>query len=365
MEVQKQVLFWLAAGLAALLAVLALRSVLLPFIAGMVIAYALNPIADRLERAGLGRIAASGLIVAALVVLVLLAFVFVVPLLANQLQQLAMSLPGETERLRGLVEAWARERLGARFPDFQAGLDRAAAQLSSNWAEVATGVAKSVWSRGLAVVNFLSLLLITPLVVFYFLVDWQLMLAKVDGWLPRDHQATIRQLAARIDEAISAFIRGQGLVCMILALFYAIGLGWAGLRYGLLIGLVTGLLAFVPFVGWMLGLLVAGTMAVIEFWPQTGPLITVVGVLGVGMALDSALLSPKIVGSKIGLHPVWLIFALFVFSYLFGIVGMLVAVPVAAAIAVLVRFAIEVYLGSSIYRGHGQPGAGSRGKDER
>jgi len=352
-EVQKQVLFWLAAALIALMAVLALRSVLLPFLLGMVIAYALNPIADRLERAGLGRTVASGLVVAALIVLLLLALVFVVPLLANQVQQMAVSLPGEMDRLRGLLEGWARERLGERFPDFQSGLDRAAAQLSSNWAEVATAVAKSVWSQGLAFVNFLALLLITPLVVFYVLVDWHPMLAKIDGWLPRDHQDTIRRLATRINEAISAFIRGQGLVCMILALLYAVGLGWAGLRYGLLIGLVTGLLAFIPFVGWALGLLIAGAMAVVEFWPKTEPLLKVVGVFAAGMALDSALLSPKIVGPKIGLHPVWLIFALFVFSYLFGFVGMLVAVPVAAAIAVLVRFALEIYLGSSIYRGQG------------
>jgi predicted PurR-regulated permease PerM len=201
------------------------------------------------------------------------------------------------------------------------------------------------------VVNFMSLLLITPLVVFYFLVDWHPMLAKVDGWLPRDHQATIRRLAAQINEAIAAFIRGQGLVCIILGLFYAAGLAWVGLRYGLLIGLATGLLAFVPFVGWILGLLIAGIMAVVEFWPQTWPLVKVGAIFACGMALDSALLSPKIVGSKIGLHPVWLIFALFVFSYLFGFVGMLVAVPVAAAIAVLVRFALEVYLSSTIYRG--------------
>lgn len=363
MGAQRQVLFWLAAALFALVAVLTLRSVLLPFVVGVVVAYALNPIADRLERAGLGRIAACALIVACLVVLVLLAFLFIVPLLANQLQQLAVSAPGELDRLKTLVETWARANLGTRYPDFQAGLDRAAAHLSSNWADVATAVARSVWAQGLAIVNFVSLLLITPLVVFYFLADWHPMMAKIDGWLPRDHQVTIRRLAISINDAISAFIRGQGLVCIVLGLFYAAGLAWVGLRYGLLIGLATGLLAFIPFVGWALGLIVAGGMTLVEFWPETLPLLKVGAIFAAGMTLDSAWLSPKIVGSKIGLHPVWLIFALFVFSYLFGLVGMLVAVPVAAAAAVLVRFALEVYLSSSIYRGSAGAAADNDRKD--
>jgi predicted PurR-regulated permease PerM len=202
-------------------------------------------------------------------------------------------------------------------------------------------VAKSVWAQGLALVNFLSLLLITPLVVFYLLVDWHPMLERIENWLPRDHKATITRLATEINEAIAAFIRGQGVVCLALGIIYAVGLSLIGLRYGLLIGIATGVLSFVPFVGWALGLITASTLAVLQFWPDTVPVI------------DAALLSPKIVGSKIGLHPVWLIAALFVFSYLFGFAGVLVAVPVAAAVAVLVRFALEVYLNSTIYKGRG------------
>jgi predicted PurR-regulated permease PerM len=189
--------------------------------------------------------------------------------------------------------------------------------------------------------------------VFYFLVDWHPMLKKIDGWLPRDQQAIIRRLAREIDEAIAAFIRGQGLVCIILGLMYATGLAVIGIRYGVLIGLAAGLLAFIPFAGWALGLLAATAMAVVQFWPDSIPLMKVAALFAAGMAIDSAVLSPKIVGSKIGLHPVWLIFALFLFSYLFGFSGMLVAVPLAAAIGVLVRYALEVYLSSSIYRGSG------------
>lgn len=355
MQVERQVLFWLAAVLAVLLALLALKDVLLPFLIGVVIAYALNPVADRLSALGVNRTVASALIVAAMVVVLVLMLVFLVPMLANQLQQLGMTLPGDLERGREVVEAWAKERLGSRFADFKAALDRAVADLSSNWSGMAGVIAKSVWAQGLALVNFLSLLLITPLVVFYLLVDWHPMLERIETWLPRDHKATILRLAGEINDAISAFIRGQGLVCLVLGLIYALGLTLIGLRYGLLIGLATGILSFIPFVGWALGLLTAGTLALLQFWPDTVPLMKVLAVFAMGQIADAAFLSPKIVGSKIGLHPVWLIAALFVFSYLFGFAGMLVAVPVAAAVAVLVRFALEVYLGSSIYKGRGNP----------
>ena len=211
----------------------------------------------------------------------------------------------------------------------------------------------SVWSRGLALVNFVSLLLITPVVVFYLLVDWHPMLERLDDALPRDHAPTIRRLAVDINDAVAAFIRGQGTICLVLGIFYAIGLSWAGIDYGLLVGLTTGLLAFIPIVGWVLGLIFASGLAIVQFWPDLTPLLKVVGVLVAGIAIDTAFLSPRFVGQKVGLHPVWLIFALFVFSYLFGLVGTLVAVPLAAAIGVLVRFAVQVYLDSSVYKGSG------------
>lgn len=350
---EKQVLFWLAAAALLLMAIGVLRDILLPFVAGVTIAYFLNPVAEKLSRLGLPRVWASALLVAAGGVVIVVALVFVVPLLMAQAQQAVAALPGELERGREMLEQWARVRLGDRFPAFEAGLNRAAASLAENWGAFAGVVAKGLWDRGLAVFNFISLLLVTPLVVFYLLVDWHPMLAKIDGWLPRDHAPAIRRLAAEINDAVSAFIRGQGTVCLALGAFYAIGLTLIGLKYGLLIGLATGALAFVPFVGWALGLITAMVLAVLQFWPDATPLIMVAGVFLGGQALDAAFLSPAIVGSKIGLHPVWLIFALFVFSYLFGFVGMLVAVPVAAAIGVLVRYGLDVYLGSSVYQGEG------------
>jgi predicted PurR-regulated permease PerM len=279
------------------------------------------------------------------------ALIFLVPLLLTQAQQFAVALPDEISRLRALVESWAREQLGTHYPDFEAGLDRSSQTIADNMANLAGYIAGSLWSQGRALFDFLSLILVTPLVVFYVLIDWHPMLAKIDSWLPRAHAPTIRRLASEVNDAVSAFIRGQGTVCFVLAIYYAMALGATGLRYGLLVGLATGLMSFVPFVGWALGLITATTIAIVQFWPDALPILIVVAVFIMAQVLDAGFLSPKIVGSKIGLHPVWLIFSLFVFSYLFGFVGVLVAVPIAAAIGVLVRFALRIYLASPVYSG--------------
>lgn len=351
MRIERQLLIWLVVGVLLLALIGALKAILLPFVAGVVVAFFLNPIADRLTRLGFSRLAASLLIVACGLLFAVALAVFLGPLVFDQARQFAASLPGELQRLRDLIEATARTWLGGNFDAFKQGLDRAAASASENWATIAGEAVASLWSHGLALVNFLALMLVTPLVVFYVLVDWHPMLVKIDSWLPRQHEAAIRRLAIEVNESVSAFIRGQGTVCIILGAFYAIALTAVGLNYGLLVGLVTGLLAFIPVVGWVLGLVTATGIAVVQFWPETLPIALVIAVFLAGQALDAGFLSPNIVGSKIGLHPVWLIFSLFVFSYLFGIVGMLVAVPVSAAVAVLIRYGLKLYLSSALYTG--------------
>ena len=363
MRIERQVVFWIAAGIALLMVLSLLKDVLLPFVAGIVIAYSLSPLADRLTASGLNRTAASALLVALGAAVVITLGVLLLPLIAEQAEQLAASLPAAAERLYGLTEGFLREKFGIMVPAFKAGLSQTGDALAHNWAWLANWLASSAWSGGRALFNFVSLMLVTPLVVFYLLVDWHPMLAKIDRWLPRDHAATIRNLASEVNDAIAAFVRGQGVVCIILGAFYAMALSFMGLDYGLLVGLMTGVLAFIPFVGWALGFIVSAALAVVQFWPNATPLAMVAGIFMAGQALDAAFLSPKIVGSKIGLHPVWLIFALFVFSYLFGFVGVLVAVPVAAAMAVLVRFALGLYLDSEVYHGEKRtPGAPVKGR---
>ena len=351
MRAERQIIFWLTAAVLLVLLIALLKNILLPFVAGIAIAYFLSPIADRLVALGLNRIVASLLIVAAGAIVVVVLAIVLVPLLAAQAQEIAIALPGEIQRLREPLEAWMRERLGPVFPGIEGQLGRAGDVLAQNWTSIAGWAATSVWGGSLAIFNFVALMLVTPLVVFYLLVDWHPILDKIDGWLPRDHAASIRTLASDMNEAISAFVRGQGTVCIILGLFYALSLSLIGLNYGLLVGLATGLLSFVPFVGWALGFITATTLALVQSWPELTQPLLVIGVFAAGQALDAGFLSPSIVGSKIGLHPVWLIFALFAFSYLFGFVGALVAVPVAAALAVLIRFALSAYLQSPVYTG--------------
>lgn len=351
MRIEKQLWFWLTALALFIGAIALLKDILLPFVAAVVIAYFLSPLADRLQALGVNRVLSAVIIVGVAAVLVALALLLLVPVLVDQLRQLATTLPDEMQRARQSVEEVARTWLGSNFPAFQGALDRLTTEVAQNWTGFAGAAMASIWNRGVALVNFAALLLITPVVVFYLLIDWHPMLARIDKALPRDHAPTIRRLAHEVNDAVAAFIRGQGAICLMLGVFYGLGLSWAGLDYGLLIGLTTGLLAFIPVVGWVLGLICAATLATVQFWPELTPLAKVVGVMVAGIAVDTAFLSPRFVGGKIGLHPVWLIFALFVFSYLFGLVGTLVAVPLAAAIGVLVRFAIDVYLDSSVYKG--------------
>ena len=351
MRAERQVLFWLIAAAALILIVASLQAILLPFIAGIAIAYFLSPVADRLVEEGVNRIVAAFLIVGLLLVIVIAALVLLVPVIIAQIQDVAVSMPGEVERIKGIIETWAQARLGDAFPSFEQGLQRAAQSITENWASLAAWAASSIWTSSLAIVNFLALMLVTPLVVFYLLVDWHPMLAKIDHWLPRDHADVIRTIASDMNEAIAAFVRGQGTVCLILGVFYTVGLAVLGVNYAMLIGLLTGLLSFVPFVGWLVGFIAAMAVSLVQFWPDPIMPLIVAIVFSIGHGLDGGILGPKIVGSKVGLHPLWIIFSLFVFTYLLGFIGALVAVPLAAALGVIVRFGLKGYLESGVYKG--------------
>ncbi|MGE0766771.1 MAG: AI-2E family transporter [Hyphomicrobiaceae bacterium] len=355
MRPDMHVVFWIVVFAVSVVLVSYLSDALLPFAFGAAIAYFLNPLAVALQRAGLGRTLASALIIGAAALALTAAAVLLLPLAADQLRRLVEALPGDLERIRGWIEAMAEQHLGASFPGFKVRLERALGELAQGSTGLIGDAAKVLWSRGQALINLVSLVLVTPVVAFYLLRDWPAVLAQIDGWLPIRRASTIRRLASDIDTAVGAFIRGQGTICIILGAFYALALTALGLRYGLLIGIATGVLAFVPLVGWVLGLTVALVVALTQSWPDATLALQVIGVFGAAMVLDSALLSPLIVGQRVGLHPVSLMLALFVFSALFGLLGTLVAVPVAAALAVLVRFARDRYLESSLYLGAGPP----------
>ena len=210
---------------------------------------------------------------------------------------------------------------------------------------------------GAALVGFLSFLVVTPVVAFYILVDWHNMVDAVDSWLPRDHRAELRQIAREINVALAGFLRGQFLVCVFLGVWYGVGLSLIGLDFALLIGFIGGLLSFVPYVGSLTALVLALGVAIVQKWPDMHLFLLSFAVVGAGEFLEGYVISPKLVGESIGLHPIWLIFALFAFGELFGFTGLLVAVPTAAALGVIVRHLIRSYQTSPFYRGRGAAGA--------
>jgi predicted PurR-regulated permease PerM len=353
MAFERQVMFWIAAFAAFVAFVWLLSDVLLPFVAGMALAYLLDPVARRAERFGVGR-GISALIIISLVILVLVIVgMAVVPILSNQLADFFENLPGYLTKLQSLVSdpshPWLAKIFGSHVGESAKSVSGLMSQASGF---IATFVA-SLWSGGRAVFSVLSLLIITPVVAFYLLVDWDSLVATVDGWIPLPHRATVHRLARDIDNAIAGFVRGQAVVCLCLAAFYAIGLTLVGLHFGFLIGLMTGLLSFIPFVGAASGFLIAVIVAIAQFWPDWASLLMVVGVFVVGQGLEGYVLSPKLVGAKVGLHPVWMMFALLAFGYLLGFIGLLIAVPLAATIGVLARFALRKYSESAIYTGQG------------
>lgn len=344
--------FWAWGFVGFILAVWLLRSMLAPFVAGMAVAYLLDPLADRLEARKMPRWAATTLVLLGFLLSVVLALLLLLPLIQAQIVQLIDIAPEWI--------AWAKKEV---LPTVQRWLKRLSASdvqrlrdAAGGYAGTAVGwtaeVLRDLLSRGVAIVDILSVIFITPIVAFYLLRDWDKLIASVDGLLPRHHAATIRAQARAVDQTLAGFVRGQSTVCVVLGLFYAIALTAAGLDFGLIIGMISGLLSFIPFVGSLVGFGASIGIALFQF-DEMWRVGLVAGIFFLGQAVEGNVLTPKLVGEKVGLHPVWVIFALMAGGALFGFVGVLLAVPVAAVIGVLARFAIQQYTDSSLYIGHG------------
>jgi predicted PurR-regulated permease PerM len=354
MALERQVLFWVVVLAAFAAGLWLLSDILLPFVAGMALAYLLDPIARLAGRLGIGRTAAALIIVILVIVVLVVGAMLLAPVLSQQFAAFLDNLPGYVRRLQSIVtdpgRPWLSKIFGEGLPDG----GKSVGDLVTKGLGLITALLTSLWSGGRALFSVLSLLVITPVVAFYLLCDWDRVVATVDSWIPLPYRDTVRGLAREIDAAISAFVRGQAVICLVLAALYAVGLTLVGLNFGLLIGLMTGLISFIPYVGSLTGFIVAGVVAIAQFWPDWAPILLVAGVFLIGQALEGYVLAPKLVGAKVGLHPVWLIFALIAFGYLFGFVGLLIAIPLAAAIGVLARFALRHYLASPFYTG-GEP----------
>lgn len=351
MSLERQVTFWVAALIIFAALLWLLSPVLLPFIAGMVLAYLLDPLTRQVERTGLGR-GVSALIVITLIIAAIIVLVsLVAPILSDQLFAFVDRIPDYVERLQGLISGQNREWMNKLFGGQVGDASKPVGGLLTQGASWLATFLASLWSGGRALVSLFSLLIITPVVAFYLLCDWDRLLVTIDGWIPVQHRETVRGLVREMDAAIAGFVRGQAVICLILGVFYAIGLTLTGLHFGFLIGFGTGVASFIPFVGALTGFVVAAGVAIAQFWPNWISVLAVCGVFAVGQVLEGYILSPKLVGATVGLHPVWLMFSLLAFGYLFGFVGLLVAIPLAAAIGVLLRFALRQYLASPLYTG--------------
>jgi len=349
MQIERNILFWIAA-LAVVVGLLWLLSpILLPFVLGMAIAYLLDPLNRRLTKRGMSRLFASSIILAGFAFAFALLLLLITPPLVRQFSSFIDNSPAYAQRLQALVSdpnhPWLKRVVG----DNLAG--ESAADLTNQAMGYLTGVLASLWSKGQALISIFSLLIITPVVAFYLGCDWDRILHSVDQLIPLKQRETVRSLAREIDASISAYVHGQSGVCLILGSYYAVGLTLAGLNFGFLIGVVCGLFSFIPYVGSLTALVVSLCVAVAQFFPEWGRIAMVAGIVLVGQFLEGNVLSPKLVGHSVGLHPVWLMFALFAFGYLFGFVGLLLAVPLAAAAGVLIRFALRRYLASPLYTG--------------
>jgi predicted PurR-regulated permease PerM len=348
---KRQAMFWLAALAVFVVFLMMFRTILLPFIAGMALAYFLDPVADRLERLGLSRLMATVVILVTFIIVFVLSLMIIIPVLASQLNEFIQHVPGYVSQLQTFIAtsnaAWLPEWLNSQMDTIKANFSK---YLSEGVGFIGT-LLEQIWNSGKALLDIASLLVVTPVVAFYLLLDWDRMIAKVDGWVPRNHVATVREIATELDRTIAGFVRGQGSLCLFLGIYYAVGLSLIGLNFGLLIGFLTGMLSFIPYVGSTVGLVLAGGVALVQFWPDYVHLIIVVVFFFSGQFIEGNILQPKLVGKSVGLHPVWLMFALFAFGALFGFVGVLVAVPAAASVGVLVRFALSRYLESDLYYG--------------
>ncbi|MBV7410476.1 AI-2E family transporter [Maritimibacter sp. DP1N21-5] len=346
LSVSTQAKYWGIAALVFFALLYLLGDVILPFLLGGAIAYFLDPIADKLEAIGFRRIWATVTITIIGLLVFTLMILLIVPTLVQQTTELFDAVPQIATSLR--------EWLVAQFPDvvneesvLRQSLDGVAATIQERGGELLNAILTSAQS----VISVVVLLVVVPVVTFYLLWDWDRMVAAIDDLLPRDHAPTIRYLASEVDKTLASFIRGQGTVCLILGTFYAVALMIAGLSFGLIVGAIAGALTFIPYIGALVGGALAIGLAFFQFWGEWWHIAIVAGIFVIGQFLEGNFLTPNLVGSSVGLHPVWLIFALSAFGTLFGFVGMLVAVPVAAALGVVLRYFIGRYKEGRLYKG--------------
>ena len=349
---------WIWLGAALLIAVLlySLHNILSPFLVGILLAYLADPLVDRLERLGLSR-TWGVVVVFSLFTLILLALLLVlVPMLAKQLLRLYELAPQMLDWLQHVALPWVQHRLGLadgfwKFDKIKAAIGEHMGQTT----DIVGVLLSQATASSLALLAWLANFVLIPVVGFYLLRDWDLMMAKLRSLLPRQREAQVVGLAAECHEVLGAFVRGQLMVMLALGVIYSAGLMLVGLELGLLIGMLAGLAAIVPYMGFIIGIGAALVAGLFQFGGDLYPMLGIVAVFMVGQALEGMVLTPLLVGDRIGLHPVAVIFAILAGGELFGFTGVLLALPVAAVVMVLLRHVHDLYKESDMYAGEVDP----------
>lgn len=342
--------FWLAGIICFFVFLYLVRSILLPFVVGMLAAYFLDPAVRKLRSRGWSRGTAAAVITVSFFVIAATLCAILIPLMLHQLTALATELPGYVHALQEKYGSKIEHYFSSLSPEQIDPIKNASSSIGASVTEMMGTILPSMLQSSLAILNMFSLIFLTPVVVFYLLRDWNQFVRRFDDMLPRDHAATIRQLLHEIDLTLSGFIRGQTNVCIMLAAYYGVALTLLGLNSGLGLGILTGFMLFIPYVGYAVGLILGVTIGLFQFGWST-QFIALLTIFGVGMVMENAVITPRLVGSKVNLHPIWIIFGILAGAALFGFVGVLISLPVTAVSGVLVRWALAKYKQSTLYTG--------------
>jgi predicted PurR-regulated permease PerM len=357
MTLRTQVLVWVGFTVVVILLIWLFRPILLPFVIGIALAYILNPAVTFVQRFVVSRAWSAAVVLLAVLAAIIGLFVVITPLIATQIAGLIARLPGYVADLNDLVRSLAPQFNEWLGPERASQLEASLAQFLGSGVEFLGSITAQVAQSGLTVLNTVAVLILTPVVAFYLLLDWEGMVKGIDDLLPREHRREVRQVLDQIDRSMAGVIRGQGGVILVLCVYYATALTLTGLNFGLVIGLMTGLFSFIPFFGFLTGFVLSMGVALVQFGPSGDWwfVVIVFVVYMIGQFLEGNVLYPRLVGQSININPVWLMFALFAFAFLFGFVGLLLAVPLAAITATLTRYAIRRYKESALYRGERPP----------
>ena len=339
MRIAQPAMFWIVISAVTLVTLVLLRQILLPFVVGTLLAYLLVPAVDKLERFGVNRSFAALAVFLPLVAGFIAFLLVMLPAIIGELRYFVEAFPRYVARIQSLVtdasRPWLHSFMGDQLHIEQSSAD-VARTMGSTWLD---DFLRSLWSGGQALFSILSLLLVTPIIAIYIAIDWQRMIATIDGWLPPSRRDDIRALAREVHDTLAGFVRGQLLICLVLGALYATALEVIGLNHAILIGIAAGLISFVPYLGAATGIFASVCVAMDQFWPNWVPVAVVAGIFIVGEMLADYVLSPRVIGRRVKLNPVWMMFALFAFGWLFGFIGLLLAVPLAASLGVILRFA--------------------------